>query len=103
MYNVNSLQDKWDRDLTPDKIETEKDNVNVFVESNRNPITNMLKYISENCKGDERTYAKKDGVEIFSSFRLLLVAQVASGFESLVVLNSLVKDNRIKNYKNLGD
>ena len=52
----------------------------------------MLKYISENYEGDERTYIDEDGVEIVSSYRLLLVAHTSSGFDSWVVLNSLVKE-----------
>ena len=53
---------------------------------------NMLKYISENYDGDERTFIDKDGDEIVSSYRLLLVAHNSSGFDSWVVLNSLVKE-----------
>ena len=52
----------------------------------------MLQYISENYEGDERMYIDEDGEEIVSSFRLLLVAHNSSGFDSWVVLNSLVKD-----------
>ena len=52
----------------------------------------MLKYISENYEGDERTYIDKDGDEIVSSYRLLLVAHNSSGFDSWVVLNSLIKN-----------
>ena len=53
---------------------------------------NMLQYISENYEGDERTYIDKDGNEIVSSYRLLLVAHNSSGFDSWGVLNSLVED-----------
>ena len=53
---------------------------------------NMLKYIPENYEGDERTYIDKDGDEIVSSYKLLLVAHNSSGFESWVVINSLVKE-----------
>ena len=53
---------------------------------------NMLKYISENYEGDERTYIDKDGDEIVSSYRLSLVAHNSSGFDSWIVLNSLIKD-----------
>ena len=53
---------------------------------------NMLKFISENYDGDERTYIDRDGDEIVSSYRLLLVAHNSSGFDSWVVLNSLVKE-----------
>ena len=52
----------------------------------------MLKYISKNYEGDERTSIDKDGDEIVSSYRLLLVAHNSSGFDSWVVLNSLVKE-----------
>ena len=91
----------WNRGLTPDEVDAEKDNVIVFDESNGNPIMNMLKYISENYEGDERTYTDKDGVEILRSYRILLVAHNASGFDSWVVLNSLVGDTtEIKIIKN---
>ena len=53
---------------------------------------NMLKYISEIYEGDERTYIDKHGDEIVSFYRLLLVAHNSSGFDSWVVLNSLVKE-----------
>ena len=52
----------------------------------------MLKYISEIYDGDERTYNDKDGDEVISSYRLLLVAHNSSGFDSWVVLISSVKD-----------
>ena len=55
-------------------------------------VMNMLKYISENYDGDERTYIDKDGNEITSSYRLLLLAHNSSGFDSWIVLNSLIKD-----------
>ena len=71
---------------------TEKDNVIVFDGSNANPVTKMLKWISENYEGDERTDNDRDANVIISSYRLLLVPHNASGFDSWVVLNSLVKD-----------
>ena len=92
LYDVNRLKDKWDRDLTPDELVIERENVTVFDASNGNCVMNMLKYISENYDGDERTYIDKDGDEIVSSYRLLLVAHNSSGFDSWVVLNSLVKE-----------
>ena len=51
---------------------------------------NVLKIISENYKGDEKTYSDKDGGETFSSYRLLLVAHNSSGFDSWVLLHSLI-------------
>ena len=61
----------------------------------------MLKYISKNYDGDERTYIDKDGDDIISSYRLLLVAHNSSGFDSWVVLISLVREiTNLKSYKN---
>ena len=88
------MRDKWGRNLSTDEIVTEKDNVFVFDGSNGNPVMTMLKYISENYEGDENTYIDKDGDQIVSSFRHLLVALNASGFDSLTVLNSLFKEVR---------
>ena len=82
MYDVNRLRDKWDRDLTPDELVIERENVTVFDSSNGNCVMNMLKYISKNYEGNERTYIDKDGDEIVSSYRLLLVAHNSSGFDS---------------------
>ena len=92
LYDVNRLRDCWYRDLNSDELIIERKNVTVFDASNGNCIMNMLKYISENYDGDERTYIDKDGDEIISSYRLLLVAHNSSGFDSWVVLNSLVKE-----------
>ena len=89
LYDVNRLRDCWHRDLTPHELIIERKNVTIF---NGNCIKNMLKYISENYEGDERTYIDKEGDEVVSSYRLLLVAHNSSGFDSWVVLNSLVKE-----------
>ena len=91
LYDVNQLRDRWDRDLNPDEIVIEKENVTVFDGSNENPVMNMPNYISENYDGDERSYIDKDGDEIVSSFRLLMVAHISSDFDSWVLLNPLVK------------
>ena len=92
LYDVNRLKDCWYRDLNSNEKLIERNHVNVFNASNGNCIMNMLKYISKNYDGDERTYIDKDGDEIISSNRLLLVAHNSSGFDSWVVLNSLVKE-----------
>ena len=92
LYDVNRLKDKWDRDLTSDELVVERENVTVFDASNGNCVMDMLRYISENYEGDERTYIDKDGDEIVSSYRLLLVANNSNGFDNWVVLNSLVKE-----------
>ena len=75
------LRDRWDRDLITDELIIERENVTVFDASNGNPVMNMLKYISENYEGDEETYNDKDGDEIVTSYRLLLVAHNSSGFK----------------------
>ena len=90
LYVVNRLQNRWDKDLTLDEIVTEKDNIIVFDGSNGNPVLNMLNYFSENFEGNERTYIDKDGDETLSSYKMLLAGHKANGFDSWVVLNSLV-------------
>ena len=55
LYDVNRLRDSWDRDLTPEEIQTEGKYVIVFNKTCGNPVLNMLKYISENYEGDEKT------------------------------------------------
>ena len=92
LYDVNRLKDKWDRDLTTHELVIERKNVTIFDASNGNCVMDMLKYISENDDGDKKTYIDKDGDEIISSYRLLLLAHNSSGFDSWVVLNSLVKE-----------
>ena len=100
LYDVNRLHDKWDRDLTSDELALERESVTVFDASNGNPLMNMLNYISKNYQGDERTYIDKDGDEIASSYRLLLVAHNSSGLNSWVVLKSLVKEiTELRNIK----
>ena len=91
LYDLNRLRDKWDKDLTSDELVIERGNSTVFDGSNGNPVMNMLKNISEIYESDEKTCIDKDGYEIVSSYRLLSVAHNISGFDSWVVLNSLVK------------
>ena len=91
LYDVNRLREKWNRDLIPDETVIEKVNVFVFDGFNENHIIKMLKQISENYEADEGTYIDKEWYEIVSSYRLLLLAHTSSGFDSWVVLNSLVK------------
>ena len=103
LYDVNRLQDRWERDLTPDELVTKKDNVIIFDATNANPVINMPKYNSANYEGDERLFIGKNGVKIVSSSRLSLVAHNASGFDSSVVLNSIVNQLRgLKFVKNTG-
>ena len=92
LHDVNRLGDRWDRDLTVQEMETEIENVVVFDKSCGNPIMNLLRYISENYEGDERTNIEKDGEYIVNSYRPPLVAHNSSGFDCWVFLNSLVKE-----------
>ena len=82
LYDVNRLRECWHRDLTSHELIIERNNVTVFDASNGNCVMNMLRYISENYDGDQKTYIDKDGDEIISSYRLLLVAHNSSGFDS---------------------
>ena len=80
-----------------------EETITVFDESNGKLVMNMLKYISENYDAGERTYNDKDGNEIVSSYRLLMVAQNSSVIDSWVVLNSLVKElTELKTVKTAG-
>ena len=88
---VDRFSKVWKRGLPQQEIEVEKDKFVVFDISNRNPCMNLPKYISENLERDERTYINKDANEIISSYRFSLLAHNASGFESQVLLTSLVK------------
>ena len=92
LYNLSRLRDNGNRHLTSDELETERENVTIFDGSCGNPVMSMLKFISENYEGDERTFIDIDGDEIVSSYRLFLVAHNSSGSDSWVVLNSLVKE-----------
>ena len=92
LFDVNWLRDRWYRDSTPDEIEIETEHVIVFNKSYGNPFMNMLKFIWENYEADERTYIDKDGDEIVSSYRLLLVAHISSCFGIWIVLNLLIKE-----------
>ena len=92
LYDVNRSQDMWYRDITTQKIEIEKESVIVFDRYGGNLIMKILKYFSENYEGDEATYINKEGDEVVSSYRNLLLAHNASGFDSSVELISLKKE-----------
>ena len=52
LYDVSRLRDKWDKDLTVQQKETEKESVTNFDRSSGNPVMNMLKYISDNYEAN---------------------------------------------------
>ena len=56
LNNVNRSRDNWLGSLTPERIETQRENVIVFEKSGGNPIMNMLLFIPENYGEDERTF-----------------------------------------------
>ena len=89
---MHRLRDKWDRNFTVQEIETEREIAINFDGSIGNPVMNMPKFNSENYEGDEGTYIDKDGDEIVSSYRFLLVAHNSCRFDSWVVLKSSVKN-----------
>ena len=90
--DVNRLRYRWNRELTSDELMIERENVFIFDGSKRKFVMDMFKFISENYKGDERTYIDRDGDELVSSYRLFLVAHNSAGFDSWVALNSLGKE-----------
>ena len=92
LYDVNRIRDRCDGNLSVQEIETKRKNIIVFDKSCGNPIMNMLECISENREEDGRTDIDKDGDEIVSSYRLLLVAHNSSGFKNWVVLTCFFKE-----------
>ena len=82
LYDVYRLRDQWNRDLTLDEILTEKGNVIVFDGCDGNPVMSMLKKFSKDYEGDKRTYIKRDGDELVSSYRPLLIVHNAKDFDS---------------------
>ena len=91
LYVVNRLRDRWYRNLRDGERETERENITVFDRYNSNPVLNMLQYISENYKAEERSFIVRDGDEIVSLCRLLMKAHNSSGFDGWVPLTSLAK------------
>ena len=55
LFDLSRLQDRWDRDIAPDELVTEKDSVIISGRSNGNPVMNMPKYGPDNYEIDERT------------------------------------------------
>ena len=91
-FDVSRLQDRLDRYLTVQEIETEREKITVFDGSVGNLAMNMLNFNSESYEGDERTYIDKDGDDVVSSHKPLLVAHISSAFDCWIVLNSLVEE-----------
>ena len=44
---MNCLRDRWERDLNPDELVIDRENVSVFDGSSGNLVRNTLKFISE--------------------------------------------------------
>ena len=89
---MNRLRARWYQDLTRERIEMERENVIVLDKSCGNPVMNMPQNILKNYEGDERTYIDRERDEMVSSYKILLLANKASGFYSWVVFNSLDKE-----------
>ena len=94
-FNLNRSRDKWIRKLTQEELRTEKENVIAVNKPYGNPNVIVLKYISENCEGHERTFVRKEGAELVSSHRFLFLAHNASGLDSWVVLNWLDTEMKV--------
>ena len=88
---MNRLRGKRYQNLPPKELQTKRKHDFVSDKSCGNPIMKMFEKISENYEGDEKTLIDKDGDEIVSSCRLLLVAHNSTGLDSWVVLYYLFK------------
>ena len=87
-YDANRLRDRWDKGLSHEETDVKTKTVIIFKKTNGNAIINLIKFFSENYEGDERFYVDKEGDEVLSSYRKILLAQNKSWFQSLVELNS---------------
>ena len=81
LHEVNRLRDRWYRDITREEIPTDRNYAILYNKSCRDSVLNMLKYISEKHGGDERTHIDKEGDEVVTSFRILLLAHISSGID----------------------
>ena len=64
----------------------------VFDKSKENPVINIIEYFLVNYERDENTNIDRNGDDRITSYRLLILAHNASGFDIWVILNSLLRE-----------
>ena len=90
-YHLNRLKKCYNGNLSEDGLKIERENVHIFDYKNKNPVMDMINFIVENYKGKPKFFKNKDGNYKISCYKYQLIAHNASGFDNVIVLNSLPK------------
>ena len=98
-YHLNRLKESYNGDLTEEELEIERQHFHIFDRANKNPVLDMIKYLTTNYKGQPKYFKDKNGEFKISSYRYQLIGHKASGFDNAIVLNSLAKEQTDENMK----
>ena len=90
-YHLNRLKECYNGNLSEDELKIERVNVHIFDYKNKNPVMDMINFIVKNYKGKPKFFKDKDGNYKISCYKYQLIAHNASGFDNVIVLNSLPK------------
>ena len=90
-YHLNRLKECYNGNLSEDELKIERENVHIFDYKNKNPVMDMINFIVKNYKGKPKFFKDKDGNYKISCYKYQLIAHNASGFDNVIVLNSLPK------------
>ena len=90
-YHLNRLKECYNGNLSEDELKIERENVHIFDYKNKNPVMDMTNFIVKNYKGKPKFFKDKDGNYKISCYKYQLIAHNASGFDNVIVLNSLPK------------
>ena len=90
-YHLNRLKECYNGNLSEDELKIERENVHIFDYKNKNPVMDMINFIVKNYKGKPKFFKHKDGNYKISCYKYQLIAHNASGFDNVIVLNSLPK------------
>ena len=96
-YHLDRLKECYNGDLDEKELEIERQHVHIFDHVNKNPVLDMIKYITTNYKGKPKYFKDKNGDFKIPSYRYQLIGHNASGFDNAIVLNSLSKEYTNKN------
>ena len=90
-YHLNRLKECYNGNLSEDELKIERENVHIFDYKNKNPVMDMINFIVKNYKGKPKFFKDKDGNYKISCYKYQRLAHNASGFDNVIVLNSLPK------------
>ena len=58
-YYLNRLKECYNGNLSEDELKIERENVHIFDYKNKNPVTDMIKFIVKNYKGKPKFFKDK--------------------------------------------